>query len=421
VTSVDDPLPVDDRTLFMIGSTSKTFTATALMRLVDDGRVSLDDPVVRHLPDFRLKDRAATRALTLRHLVTHTGGWDGDIDTDTGWGDDALARYVEALSAQPQLLPVGTTWSYNNAGFCVAGRVIEKVTQSSFEAAVTDLVLTPLGMSDSFYSPVAAATRRFAVGHVSGPRRPSVAHTWGLSRAMAAAGGLLSTVRDQLVWARFHLGDLPGAAGRRVLRARTRRLMQSDLEPAGNLADAVGVSWLIKDIGGVRTVAHGGNVSNIQLSTFLMVPSHDMAVTVLTNATDGRRVADEVERWALERFVGVREELPPLLRPAPDLSEYVGAYSSRLSKVEVASQNRHLLLTSRYNVDEQELSDEEKAIVRRLVSARARPQRLGVFAPDRAVVLSGPSRGLRVEFLRSDNGGGVAWLRSGGRLHRRLR
>src|SRR6266849_1950353 len=77
VTSVDNPLPITPDTLFMIGSTSKTFTATALMRLVEQGKLSLADRVLKYIPDFRVKDRKATESLTIEHLLTHTGGWDG--------------------------------------------------------------------------------------------------------------------------------------------------------------------------------------------------------------------------------------------------------------------------------------------------------------------------------------------------------
>ena len=419
VTSVDHPLPVDADALFMVGSTTKTFTATTLMRLVDQGRVSLDDRVLDHLPGFRLGDRAATRALTLRHLVTHTGGWDGDIALDTGWGDDALERYVTALRNQPQHFPPGKVWAYNNAGFCVVGRVIEVVTGASFEQAVTDLVLRPLGMLHSFFSPVDAATRRFAVGHQSGGRTPRVAHYWGLPRALAPAGGLLSTVRDQLTWARFHLGDGRTAAGKRLLTSRTMRLMQSDLAVAGAIADSVGVSWLIGDIG-VRTVAHGGNVSNLQLSRFLMVPERDFAVTVLTNSGNGRLLGDELERWALRRCLGVVEPAPVFAEVDRNtLAEYAGSYSAKLSHIEVAVRGARLLLTTRYNIDLDEVDEDERPAVRKLLAARPKPIELGVTAPDRVAVVRGAEAGLRGEFGRDTPGGPVRWLRWGGRVHAR--
>src|SRR5205807_8493923 len=124
-----------------------------------------------------------------------------------GWGDDALAKYVEALKTQGQQLPVGATWAYNNAGFSILGRVIEVATGQTYEAAVADLVFKPLGLTDSFFFPYDVLTRRFAVGHYSTAAGPRVMHTWGLPRSLTPAGGIASSIRDQLAYARFHLGD----------------------------------------------------------------------------------------------------------------------------------------------------------------------------------------------------------------------
>ena len=87
ITSVEAPDPVDEETLFQIGSTGKTFTATAVMRLVDRGEIDLDAPVRRYLRDLKLKDPEVTKKVTVRHLLTHTGGWAGDFFIDTGRGD----------------------------------------------------------------------------------------------------------------------------------------------------------------------------------------------------------------------------------------------------------------------------------------------------------------------------------------------
>src|SRR5262245_10537280 len=101
VTNIDHPLPVDEDTLFHIGSTTKTFTATAAMRLVDRGKLALDEPVRSYLPDFLMRGPAVTERATMRHLLTHTGGWQGDFFPDTGNCDDALARYVRLLRTYP--------------------------------------------------------------------------------------------------------------------------------------------------------------------------------------------------------------------------------------------------------------------------------------------------------------------------------
>jgi CubicO group peptidase (beta-lactamase class C family) len=107
VTSIEDPLPVQPNTLFQIGSITKTITATAVMRLVEQGRLELEAPVRRYLPDLQMADEDVAQRLTLRHLLTHTAGFVGDDFTDTGSGDDAVARYVANVVELPQVTPLG--------------------------------------------------------------------------------------------------------------------------------------------------------------------------------------------------------------------------------------------------------------------------------------------------------------------------
>jgi CubicO group peptidase (beta-lactamase class C family) len=414
VTSVDNPLEVNDHTLFMIGSTSKTFAATALMSLVERRKVSLEDRVTKHLKGFRLRSREATDKLTVKHLLTHTGGWDGDIEGTGGWGDDALEKFVHDLRRQPQETPVGTVWSYNNAGFAVAGRIVEVVTGLTFDAAVRKLVLEPAGLKETFYMPTEVFSRRFAVGHLSTEKGPRVAHSWGLDRSTGPAGGVVSTVRDQLQYARLHLGDGTGPAGKRVLRRRTMDEMQSPQFPAGNFVDHVGLCWLIKDIGGVRTVAHGGNVSNLQVSTFLMVPERGFAVTVLTNAGSGGALGAQVQTWVLEKFLGLTETLPPTIDASPaDLRQYSGRYESKLFVVEIGVSGRGLKMTSRFNLKLKDVPPESRDLLREFIKARPRPAAMRMIAPDRAMTLEGGARG---EFLRPGPNAPVRWFRWGGRL-----
>jgi CubicO group peptidase (beta-lactamase class C family) len=418
VTSVDNPLEVTDGTLFMIGSTSKTFTATALMALVEKRTLSLDDRVIDHLPDFRLRSRQATEALRVRHLLTHTGGWDGDIEGNGSWGEDALADFVLALRKQPQQTPVGTVWSYNNSGFAVAGRLIEVLTGLSFHAAVRTLVLQPAALAQTFYLPTEVISRRFAVGHISTDAGPKVAHAWGIDRAGAPAGGVVSSVRDQLRYARLHMGDGTGAGGTRVLRQATLRRMQTPQFPAGNFADHVGLSWMIRDIDGVRTINHGGNVSNLQLSTFMMIPERGSAITVLTNSGSGGALAAAMESWVLESYLKLTPSPPlPLALPAAKLRAYAGRYESKLFCADVAVNGSGLVLTSHFNISVEDVPEEERELVRQLLDAKPKPLRLEPLGDDR-VVAGGGSRG---EFLRPRPGARVRWFRWGGRLLTRTR
>src|SRR5690348_5478267 len=208
VTNIDHPVPVDGDTVFRIGSTTKTFTGTAMMRLVDEGKVDLDAPVRRYLPDFAVADPAASVAVTVRQLLNHTSGWLGDDIEAFGPGDDAVARYVTAMTRLPQLTPPGTVFAYNNAGLVVAGRIIEVVTGSTYESAVQKLLLEPLQLGHTHYFSDQIIGLNVAASHNVVDAKP-VADTgfWAFPRSCNPTGGLMSSVRDQLRYARFHLGD----------------------------------------------------------------------------------------------------------------------------------------------------------------------------------------------------------------------
>src|SRR5512134_244980 len=136
VTSVESPVDVTPDTLFQIGSITKTFTGTVAMILVERGELDLDAPVRSYLPKLALADRDVAERVTTRHLLMHTAGWVGDYFADHGGGDDALARMVADLEQLPQLTPLGQVWSYNNAGFYLAGRVIEVIAGEPYERVV---------------------------------------------------------------------------------------------------------------------------------------------------------------------------------------------------------------------------------------------------------------------------------------------
>ncbi|HRJ44403.1 MAG TPA: serine hydrolase domain-containing protein, partial [Caldilineaceae bacterium] len=343
VTNVVHPLAVDSDTLFQIGSTTKTITATVAMRLVEAGQLELDAPIRRYLPDLRLSDESVAKRVTLRHCFTHTGGWLGDYFDDTGDGDDALARYVERMADLPQLTPLGEIWSYNNAGFGLAGRVIEAVTGEPYEQAARRLLLNPLGMEMSFFGAADAITHRCAVGHIvmdaedPAKARPEVARPWALARNANCVGGLISSAKDQLRYARFHLGDGLAESGERLLTPASMALMQSELAEAGSGTKAVGVSWLLGEIGGQKTVAHGGATKG-QMSAFLFVPGGNFAVTVLTNADRGRTLHGRVVKWALENIAGlVAPEPTPIVLSADQLAVYAGHYHAALSDLDVTA------------------------------------------------------------------------------------
>jgi CubicO group peptidase (beta-lactamase class C family) len=314
VTSVDNPLEVTPDTRFQIGSIGKTFTGTAICELVARGELDLDRPVREYLPGLALADPDATERVTLRHLLSHTGGWFGDYFDDTGWGDDAVAIYVERMRELPQQTPVGQLWAYNNAGFALAGRVVEMVTGTRFEDVVKELVLDPLELGATTYWPWEVMTERFAVGHVGLGDELGVARPWPVGRSAHPAGGLASTTPDLLRYARLHL-DPPAALAP----------MQKPQAPAAEEGEWVGLTWYGEDHFG--TLRHAGG-TNGQIALLLLVPARSYAIDLLTNHSPGGiQVTD-----ALLRAAGLAADDPLPIDEVVD-AEYGGVFETPLDRV----------------------------------------------------------------------------------------
>ncbi|MGA8256799.1 MAG: serine hydrolase domain-containing protein [Nocardioides sp.] len=330
VTDTKAPREVDADTLFMIGSTSKTVTATTVMALVDRGDLSLTDRVIDHLPDFRLLDMGVASSVTVGQLLNHTGGWRGDLNVDSGWGDDALDLALAEVATSPQELAPGTLASYSNSGFIVAGKVAAVAAGVPFEKAVRDLVLTPLGLTNSWYYPWEVAHRQHAVGHIVVDDKATSVPIFPAQRWLGPAGGLWSCLRDQLTYLRYHLdgtvtASTDGAAPTPPLTEESRLLMQQETIAARSGISGVGLSWLFKQQGDVRLVTHGGNVSNVHTSSFDLAPDHGLGVTVLTNGKHGAAVGAKVLEWALDRYRGIGP--PPSMAPVPfTADDLVGTY-----------------------------------------------------------------------------------------------
>lgn len=386
VRSVEDPAPVSPRTLFRVGSITKTVTTAALLRQVEAGRVELDAPVRTYLPDLGTADQDTAARVTVRQLLTHRSGWAPeapDPGRPTDQDDAALARYVDGLGSLRQIFPLGRFYSYNNAGFAVLGRIVEVVTGKPYEKVVREDVLEPFGMHVSGFGADHAVTRPLALGHRVDPVR--VWRPWGRARGRAAVGGLFSTVEDLL---RYAAGLLDGGAG--VLRAETVRAMWTPEADAEGNTDHIGLTWNIDDLpGGVHVVGHRGYTAGNH-SLLAIVPEHAFALVVLTNADSGVRVSRAVERIALREFVGAgRPERADGTGADVDPPAYRGTYTDGTSTVEASVADGALVL--------RDTSDDMNVRVR--------------LTTDDAGYADDPDHSF-VRFLR-DDAGALSWLRVG--------
>ena len=412
ITNVENPLPVTEDTLYQVGSITKTFVATAVMRLVEMGKLALDTPIRTYLPELRLADASTTARVTMRHLLTHTGGWVGDYFADCGSGDDALARMVAKMADLPQLTPAGEVYSYNNAGFYLAGRVIEAQTGVSFETALQQLVFDPLGLARTYFFAEDVITYRFAVGHQVEAEQAKVARPWALGRALHAAGGIICTMEDLLRYARLHMQT--DDDGERLLSAQSLALMQTPMVPASGIG-MVGLSWHISEAAGsahaVKIIEHGGG-TNGQITHLAIAPAHNFAVGVFTNSDKGGILCDKILKLALHHYLGAAfPTATPLDRAEESLLPYVGRYEARGDICEIEYRAGGLVLQV---IPKGGFPTEDAP-----APPAPPPVKVALYAEDKLVGLEEPMADQRGEFLR-DAEGRITWLRVGGRIHARL-
>ncbi|MFE7438998.1 serine hydrolase domain-containing protein [Streptomyces chartreusis] len=349
VLNLSTGVEVNTDTLFQIGSITKLWTATLVMQLVDEGLVNLDAPVRSRLPEFRIADESATAKITVRQLLNHTAGFEGDIFTDTGKDDDCVEKYVATLSDVPQLFSPGELFSYNNAGYCVLGRLVEVVRGKPFGTCLRDHLFTPLGLTHAAHGADEAILYRTAVGHLrTSPEEPlQPAPMWSLAPSNSPAGSMLAMrPRDLLDFARMHLDWGMARDGTVVLDAATAKSMRRrevGLPRLGVMGDAWGLGWEMFDGAGTGLIGHDG--TTIGQSAFLrLVPEHDLAVTLLTNGGHSLGLYREVVGHALRELAGV--DLPTMPEPpaAPrpvDASRYVGTYTSSMFDNTVTQDDEH--------------------------------------------------------------------------------
>ena len=408
VTSVENPIAVTPDTLFQTGSISKTFTATVLMRLAELGKVELDAPVRKYIKDFKLSNADVTKRVTIRHLLTHTGGWVGDYFNDFGNGNDALDKMVKDIARLPQVQPLGKIWSYNNTGFNIAARVIEVVTKKPYEQNVQEMVFDPLGLKMSFFYPSdILITHRFAVGHQVINGKVIVARPWAIGRAGNGVGGVVSTVRDLLKYARFHMSN----GKRNVISEkslRTMRIPQVSMGPRGQM----GITWFIREANGMTIYSHGG-ATNGQMAGLYYIPEQDFALAILANSDEGRLITDNAMNWVLEIYFNTKVRSPkPIKTPPSELKPYLGRYRIGTECLDLKIKNGYLTY---YHIPLGGFPTPDTP-----PGPAAPPMRFAFYETDKVVGLDEPLKGALGDFIR-DEKGRLQFFRVSGRAHKKIK
>ena len=342
VTSIATKVPLQPHAVFQIGSISKVFATTLALTLVDEGKLDLDEPVITYVPELPLADAEARKTITMRHLLSHSSGLEGDRFGDYGRGDDALDKAIARFDILEQWFRPGEAFAYCNTGFYLVGLITNRLTGKSWEAALQERVLDPWGLSETVLFAEDAITRHHAVGHFLPSREAGlvIARPYWNRRHATPAGGVLSTVGDLVTFAQAHLngGELNGA---RVLKAETAQLMQTPFIKAG-VNRHYGQGWSIETHDGVAQIGHGGATDGFR-ANLTAIPEKGFVIAQLTNADPGRTAMEQIEAWALEHYLGITHPKAPIVpADASRLDAIAGVYTRHSMRTTLTAAGDHL-------------------------------------------------------------------------------
>jgi CubicO group peptidase (beta-lactamase class C family) len=341
VRKLGDPTPVDEHTLFAIGSTSKAYTAAALAMLVDEGKIKWDDPVTNYLKGFQLYDPLATRELTIRDLLCHRSGLErGDFIWLGNTNDrDEILRRVRYLKPT---WGFRSTFGYQNIMFLAAGQIIPAVAGRSWDDFIKERIFKPLGMNESTTSVRDLVGKSdVATPHekVNGTVQPI---SYRNIDNIAPAGAINSSVAEIAQWLRLQLGN-GTFEGKRLISDKSINEMRTaqtvirmegflkTIAPESHLS-AYGLGWFLSDMRGRLVAEHGGGIDGMTCDVAI-VPEEKLGVVVLTNSGSGLSSA-LVQRILISYLGG--PERDPVAQGAAMLKMAEGQQKAAEAKLEQA-------------------------------------------------------------------------------------
>jgi CubicO group peptidase (beta-lactamase class C family) len=396
---------------FQIGSITKIFTTTLIMQLVDEGRVALDGPVIKYLPNFMVAVPEAARSITVRQLLNHTSGLDGDFFPEDDPEGPSAASYVRKMRLLPTLYPPGLgPVTYSNSAFVVAGRIVEVLTGSTWQNAVMDRICRPLELPVAFADPHESLRYRCAMGHVRDPEdenKAIIAPATYLPLSAAAAGTvLMMSAESLLMFAKALINDGTYGERKQILSLESVRAMRDEKVPVLPCTTRTvthwGLGWMLEEAAAYRAALHGGATSG-QFAYLKTFPEKGIAFTLLTNSPSGK-LTEVVETLLLERLLSIsRLDEPKRENLNLDHACYIGIYENVGGRLVVEERDRQLWLRQ-----------ESKLQVERKIESRIEPYRPGAFA------MTGDAdfEGVKVVFGDVENDK-ATFLHCWGRMYRR--
>ena len=278
-----------------LGSITKQFTSTAILMLAEEGKLSVDDDITKHLPDYPTRGKK----ITIEHLLTHTSGI-ASYTSKPSYGagmtkDVTVAEMIDSFKNDPLDFEPGSQYRYNNSGYFLLGAIIEKISGQTYAGFLEQRIFKPLGMQDTYYEGFGHGKAPVAAGHTRSGAGYGAAKPLSMTQPYAA-GSLVSTVDDLAKW------DAAVAAGKLLKPATWQRAFTpyrlSDGKPT-----TYGYGWGIGRVQGEAAISHSGGINGFS-SFALRLPDQKVYVTVLTNSDAGPANPGVVARKAAGVAIG---------------------------------------------------------------------------------------------------------------------
>ena len=320
VKSLESGVPVDEHTLFQIGSVSKSFTAALLAQLVDEGLLSWDDRVKQHLPDFEMHDPWVTENLQVKDLTSHRTGLRDDIGTylgNLGYDRDDIYKMMKLM---PPAYTFRGDYQYNNITFIPAALIIEKLTGKSWEDNIRERIFKPLGMNEStlngegFGAALADGSAALPYTFERKGREMDIwpmyddeLALWWLT-VIGPAGSICCTPTDLIKWAVFHLGD--GKAGdTQLISEKQMNYLHRGVTITSQTPDKTnlyGHCWFIEQTRKGRLYFHTGTTWGMT-TICAFIPEMDFAMTIQVNNEAPSEARHAILRRAIDLFLGYED------------------------------------------------------------------------------------------------------------------
>lgn len=268
-------VPMKPEMVFRIGSITKQFTAIAILQLMEQGKLSLQDEITKYIPDYPMQGHS----ITIEHLLTHTSGIKSYTNVPEFQvmmrTDLTPEEIIEKIKPLPMEFAPGTRWNYNNSGYIILGCIIEKVTGKTYAEYLQENFFTPLGMTGSYYGNDIRIIKNRASGYQ--PGEGGIVNADYLSMTLPyAAGSIMSTVDDLYKWNR-------ALHSYKLVKKETLDMAHTPYKLSDGMSTGYGYGWSLSELQGSSTIEHGGGI-NGYLSYAVYVPDEDVFVALLSNS-----------------------------------------------------------------------------------------------------------------------------------------